>query len=144
MNEPRKMLVPATYRMDHDTFILHFNKRHSDSIAGMTELPLDMPFDIEQLYRSFHRRLHATRIDLKHDHKPDPPEANVENAIYFLMENHQRGWFEIAGIEGYVGLFPDNVPAMRLATKINGAIQYHRELEDVADHLVRRVRKIAG
>lgn len=141
----KNVVVPATYRMTRDIFIMHFNKRHKGSLAGgLTALPPDMPFDIEQLYRSFHRRLHATRIDLEHVHKPDPPEANVENAIYYLMENHQRGWFELAGIDGQVGLFPSNAPRMRLATKINGNIQYHSKIEDAADMLIRRVRKAAG
>ncbi len=62
-------VVPAADDMDDDTFVLHFNKRHRDSLGGLTALRLQFltPYVME-CYRIFHERLHRVRIDLNHKH----------------------------------------------------------------------------
>lgn len=66
----RKVTVPDADEMDDATFILHFNKRHKDSLGGLAGLlPSIQPY-VLSLYRAFHRRLHAIRIDLDHEHIP--------------------------------------------------------------------------
>lgn len=54
--------------MSKAIFTKHFTHRHSDSLAGMTELPEDISDAIADTYRAFHRQLHRTRIDLEHYH----------------------------------------------------------------------------
>jgi len=63
-----KLLVyPAEY-MESETFVKHFNARHSDSLGGMRSLPDRIDPRVEAAYRAFHRRLHDIRIDLAHEH----------------------------------------------------------------------------
>lgn len=128
----QQKLVVATYEMDTDIFAKHFNGRHQASLAGLDRLPANIEFSIEQLYRAFHWRLHKTLVGLDHYHEPDPPEASVDRAIECLIDNRTWGWFELAGIEGHVAIFPDG----QIATRIKGAVRHHRTIEEATDRLV--------
>jgi hypothetical protein len=127
---PKK--VQATYKMDLATFVKHFNARHHDSLAGMKGLPENLAFEEEQSYRAFHNRLHTTRVDLEHEHSPDPPEGAVAWALYCLTTNHARGWHEIAGTDGVVSCFPDG----RYATRIRGVTKHHDTADEAAIRLL--------
>ena len=72
----QKVSVPAIEDMDKATFIKHFNARHDDSLGGAVALPPTLYDNMEYMYRSFHARLHATRVasDYDHEHLPEDPE----------------------------------------------------------------------
>ena len=61
----RKRIV-AVSDMTTEQFALHFTHRHRSSLADMDELPADISHEVEQMYRSFHTRLHLTRVTYKH------------------------------------------------------------------------------
>jgi hypothetical protein len=61
-----KVLIPNAWDMDKNTFKKHFELRHSDSLGGLISL---LPNFDDEMYGSFHDRLHAIRIDLDHEHK---------------------------------------------------------------------------
>lgn len=63
-----KQLVADTGDMDKVSFAKHMTFRHLDSLGGLRYLSEDVDDYVESCYRSFHERLHATRIDLKHEH----------------------------------------------------------------------------
>lgn len=65
---PNKILVPDADEMDSEIFGKHMTHRHLDSLGGLTYLPDDLGEYVEGLYRIFHDRLHAVRIDLEHEH----------------------------------------------------------------------------
>jgi hypothetical protein len=129
--KPRTVIVSIT-SMDTEAFAMHFSRRHRGSLAGMDELPANMTFEVEQMYRAFHQRLHETRIGYKHEHKPPDMEDSVDRAIECLIENHNWGWKELAGINGLVAVFPDG----QIATRIEGRIRHHKTIEDATDRLV--------
>lgn len=63
-------LVQSAGNMDRVTFCLHMTHRHQDSLGGMTELNPDAQSDYtEELWRTFHDRLHRLRIGLDHEHE---------------------------------------------------------------------------
>jgi hypothetical protein len=64
-----KTRVAAISEMDKEKFCRHMTIRHQDSLAGMSELPVTITEPDEGLYRSFHKRLHETRVDLGHEHE---------------------------------------------------------------------------
>jgi hypothetical protein len=65
MIEPE--LVQHTDNMDTETFALHMEHRHPESLAGM--IPLWFTDDyVEECYRSFHRQLHRFNQRLGHGH----------------------------------------------------------------------------
>jgi hypothetical protein len=129
--EPPTVIVSIT-SMDTEQFAIHFTRRHKGSLAGQAELPKDMTFEIEQMYRSFHQRLHETRVGYKHEHEPPDIEYSVDRAIESLIENHNWGWKELAGINGMVAVFPDG----QIATRIDRKIKHHETIEDATDRLV--------
>ncbi len=131
---PKVQKVRATYKMDTETFVKHFNNRHDDSLAGLTALPASISYEVEMAYRAFHKRLHETRPkgDYEHEHLPDPPEAGIEWALHCLLSNNFRGWYEIAGANGVASCFPDG----SIATRIRGIIQYHDNLDDAVVRLM--------
>lgn len=65
-----QVMVPNDLDMDRETFRKHFNKRHADSLGGMTELP--ERFDDYQ-WGSFHTALHRWYDYEDHEHK-EPEE----------------------------------------------------------------------
>jgi hypothetical protein len=129
--KPKTVVVSIT-KMDTAAFAGHFTMRHKGSLADLSALPPDMPFEIEQMYRSFHDRLHETRVGYKHEHEPPDIEESVDRAIESLIENHNYGWKELAGINGFVAVFPDG----QIATRVGGKIEHHNTIEDATDRLV--------
>jgi plasmid stabilization system protein ParE len=118
--------------MDTAAFAAHFTRRHKGSLADLAELPANMTHDIEQMYRSFHRRLHEINR-YRHEHEEDDVEVSVDRAIEALFENHNWGWKELAGLNGcLVAVFPDG----QIATKVNGKVKYHNEIDEATDRLV--------
>lgn len=70
MSAPEEEL-PVVVHPDNMTaanFGLHMTHRHPDALAGMPELVFKRESDVSQAYRAFHRRLHALRIDIPHEH----------------------------------------------------------------------------
>jgi hypothetical protein len=63
-----KVLVDPAEWMERETFVMHFNARHSGSLGGMDSLPANIDPRVEAAYRAFHRRLHDVRVDLSHEH----------------------------------------------------------------------------
>jgi hypothetical protein len=62
-------LVISADNMDDETFAKHMTHRHADSLGGLEELTFRSETDIMAgLWRSFHRRLHAVRVGLPHEH----------------------------------------------------------------------------
>ena len=130
-------LVNAAGGMSSEHFRLHFNTRHSGSLSGVTELPEGYAFNVEQLYRSFHFRLHATRTaqELGHEHKPDDPIDSVAHAIRSLDENGNTGWYEIAMASGaFVSV--DSEGKIRTRRRDSENVQRHRTAEDAAEWLL--------
>jgi hypothetical protein len=70
MQEAKVVIVTPADRMSTEIFVRHMNLRHADSLGGMTGLPEDITPAVEQLYRSFHARLHSLRLrsELRHEH----------------------------------------------------------------------------
>jgi len=126
----RKRIVAAS-AMTTEQFALHFTHRHKSSLAGLDELPADMTFEVEQMYLAFHNRLHGLRR-YKHYHDPDAPDVAVDRALRCLIENHNWGWKQLAGLEGEVAVFPDG----QIATRIAGRKEYHKNVEDATDRLL--------
>jgi len=54
-------------RMDDETFLLHMNKRHRDSLGGLLRIWFINEY-ITECWRIFHDRLHRFRIDFEHEH----------------------------------------------------------------------------
>lgn len=135
--KPQTVVISIT-SMDTEAFAAHFTRRHKSSLADLDELPANMTFEIEQMYRSFHERLHATRVGYKHEHEPPDIEDSVDRAIECLIENRNYGWKELACINGMVAVFPpsDDFPSGDIATRIDGKIKHHKKIEDATDRLV--------
>ena len=73
---PEKAPVAAISSMDTETFCKHMTARHLDSLGGLSELSPSIAEYEEGMYRSFHSRLHETRVDLGHEHdKGDPQQG---------------------------------------------------------------------
>lgn len=125
-------IVKSISEMDKVAFAMHFSKRHKGSLADLNELPPNMPFEVEQMYRSFHLRLHETGVGLRHEHEPEAIEDSVDRAIECLIENRNFGWKELAGIEGLVAVFPDG----QIATRVGGRTIHHDTIESATDRLV--------
>jgi hypothetical protein len=126
------VMVVAASGMDTVDFAAHFSKRHKDSLADLAELPANMTHEIEQMYRSFHRRLHEIR-KYRHEHEEDDIEVAVDRAIEALFENRNWGWKQLAGLDGcMVAVFPDG----KIATKVDGKVKHHDEIDEATDRLV--------
>lgn len=63
-----KQLVANADEMDSDNFAKHMTFRHNDSLGGLRFLSSNLGDYVEELYRIFHDRLHAVRVDLEHEH----------------------------------------------------------------------------
>jgi hypothetical protein len=134
-------LVVAASEMDSETFARHFTHRHADSLAGQETLPDDITFEVEQMYRAFHFRLHGTRprAELGHEHETENRADAIDHAIYCLIENHNWGWKELAGVTGkHVAVFPpsDRFPNGDIAVRVNGVVTHHKTIESATDHLL--------
>lgn len=125
------IIVVSASAMDTMTFARHFTARHKGSLAGQETLPDDVTFEVEQMYRAFHFRLH-TLHKYKHEHEPEDEADAVDHAIECLIENGNWGWKELAGIDGHVAVFPDG----KIATRINGAVKHHDTIENATDRLI--------
>ncbi len=70
LSEEERVTVPPEAEMDDDTFILHMNYRHQDSLGGLDELWYASE-EVTEAWRAFHWRLHQIhpRITLAHDHR---------------------------------------------------------------------------
>lgn len=66
-------LVISADSMDTPTFAKHMNYRHADSLGGLSELDFRGKEHLAQMWRTFHNRLHAFRVDLNHYHAPYVP-----------------------------------------------------------------------
>jgi hypothetical protein len=66
-----KDLVQDADNMSSKEFSLHMTHRHHDSLGGLKYLPDNLGDYVEECYRIFHDRLHATRVDLEHEHARD-------------------------------------------------------------------------
>jgi hypothetical protein len=111
--------------MDSATFDKHFRLRHTeDEIAP----------DNETAHRAFHRRIHSSlprRVKLDHSHDAEALDEITAAAIRSLIENGNRGWFEIAGTPGLVSCAPDG----RIKTMAGDVIQPHGSPEEAALYL---------
>ena len=126
------LLIRSISEMDTIAFARHFSKRHKGSLAGQETLPDDVTFEVEQMYRSFHLKLHALGTGLRHEHEPESIEDSVDHAIECLIENNNFGWKELAGIDGHVAVFPGG----EIATRVNGRVKHHDTIESATDRLV--------
>ena len=66
------VLVQNADNMDRETFCLHMTHRHAVSLGGLEELnPAAQSDYTEQLWRTFHDRLHSIkmRAELDHEHE---------------------------------------------------------------------------
>ena len=128
---PQKVVVSIT-SMSTEQFAMHFTKRHRGSLAGLSELPADMTFEVEQMYRAFHERLHETRVGYKHCHEPPDIEYSVDRAIECLFENNNWGWKKLAGINALVAVFPDG----QIAVKTGKVTWHFKEIDEATDCLI--------
>jgi phosphoribosyl 1,2-cyclic phosphodiesterase len=65
-------LVQNADNMNRRIFCLHMTHRHSDSLGGMSELNPAVQNDYtEELWRTFHDRLHKVKMrsELDHEHE---------------------------------------------------------------------------
>lgn len=66
---PDKQLVVDADEMDSTDFAKHMSYRHQESLGGLRFLSDNLGDYVEGMYRVFHDRLHATRVDLEHEHE---------------------------------------------------------------------------
>lgn len=130
-------IVIAASAMDTAAFAAHFTRRHKGSLADLSELSANISFEVEQMYRAFHLRLHGLHR-YKHEHEQDAPEIAIDRAIECLFENNNWGWKQLAGIEGAVAVFPTG----QIAVKYSGrkAI-YFNEIDEATDCLLGRLTR---
>ena len=64
-----KQVVQNPDRMTDEQFKLHFEKRHGDSMGGLTHFSPHVTRAILYLYRRFHAKLHELRPDIMHEHE---------------------------------------------------------------------------
>lgn len=63
-------LVQNADGMDRETFCLHMTHRHHDSLGGMDYLNPAVQNDYtEELWRTFHERLHSIKMRKEFDHE---------------------------------------------------------------------------
>jgi hypothetical protein len=62
-----KPVVVHPDSMDAEAFHKHMNNRHRDSLGGLSSISFKSDY-LTLCWRNFHRRLHALRPDLTHDH----------------------------------------------------------------------------
>lgn len=63
-------LVQNADNMSSRIFCLHMTHRHRDSLGGMTELSPESQNDYtEELWRTFHDRLHKVKVRSQLDHE---------------------------------------------------------------------------
>ncbi len=77
---PEVVRVPSADDMDLDTFCRHMTHRHADSLGGLTELrPDHLNSDVEELYRTFHDKIHDGTLlpDRVFDHAHKPANKEV-------------------------------------------------------------------
>jgi hypothetical protein len=65
---PDKDLVRNADDMGVDIFARHMTVRHLDSLGGLNYLTPDLDEYMEEMYRTFHDKLHSMRVDLEHEH----------------------------------------------------------------------------
>lgn len=94
-----KKLVADADGMDSTHFALHMTNRHIDSLGGLTYLSDDLGEYVEELYRVFHDRLHAVRVDLEHEHatslhwrNPDRSRQHDRETSLCRSQNLNRFW----------------------------------------------------
>lgn len=68
MDEEELPIVVHPDNMTAANFGLHMTHRHPEALAGMPELTFKRENDVSQAYRAFHRRLHAFRLGMTHEH----------------------------------------------------------------------------
>lgn len=61
--------VDPEHGMDGRTFVMHMNKRHSDSLGGLPRLWETCDPYVTACWRAFHTQLHRWRLDLSHVHE---------------------------------------------------------------------------
>jgi len=69
METAEMIQVASADKMDDDTFAKHMTARHSESLGGLPALTFSHGrYGPAPAWRAFHRRLHALRPDLEHEH----------------------------------------------------------------------------
>jgi hypothetical protein len=64
------VIVPSADDMSSDIFVKHMNKRHQESLGGMSELvQRHLNKYVEECYRIFHDRLHKVHVRTVLDHE---------------------------------------------------------------------------
>lgn len=72
MTTTEQVLVQNADRMDRETFCLHMTHRHQESLGGLSSLNPAVQDDYtEELWRTFHDRLHSIKLrsELDHEHE---------------------------------------------------------------------------
>lgn len=69
MTAIERQRVVGAAQMDDDHFKLHFEKRHGDSMGGLSHFSPHTTQYVLDMYRAFHDRLHAIRVDYDHEHE---------------------------------------------------------------------------
>lgn len=124
-------IIVAASAMDTATFAAHFTRRHKGSLADLSELSANISFEVEQMYRAFHLRLHGLHR-YKHEHEQDAPEIAIDRAIECLFENNNWGWKQLAGIKGLVAVFPDG----QISVKYGRTTWHFKEIDEATDCLL--------
>ncbi len=66
------MIVVSAESMDDETFLLHFEKRHSEQLAGLKTFgdTIRLQPELVGTYRRFHERLHRLeQVEEGHEHE---------------------------------------------------------------------------
>lgn len=61
------LIIQNDVKMDDETFTMHMNYRHPESLGGLDEIWF-VSEEVTDAWRAFHFRLHQFRADLKHGH----------------------------------------------------------------------------
>ena len=62
MGKNKKPVVPRAKDMDDETFLLHFNKRHMDSLPGLTGQFRYSPLAEYGYLRAYHKHIHQPDV----------------------------------------------------------------------------------
>jgi hypothetical protein len=69
METGQRQIVQSADAMTDEQFKLHFEKRHGDSMGGLSHFSPNITRAVLFLYRSFHKKLHELRPEIMHEHE---------------------------------------------------------------------------